>query len=125
MCRPQYRDSQKNSVNGTWNVPTTLTSVGHVYSSPSLELWAEYSTGLELVAKRTGIATRHQRPPNKNVQNDGGRMMGKRASFLSASSCPPLFCQSDSYSDRCCDADLNTFPHQSVVRGHKKKNPYL
>ena len=31
MCRPRSRDSERNSVNGTWNVPTTLTSVGHVF----------------------------------------------------------------------------------------------
>ena len=30
MCRPRDRDSPRNSVNGTGNVPTTLTSVGHV-----------------------------------------------------------------------------------------------
>ncbi len=31
VCRPRDRDSPRNSVNGTGNVPTTLTAVGNVF----------------------------------------------------------------------------------------------
>ena len=42
MCRPRDRDSPRNSVNGTGNVPTTLTSVGHAQVDWDIEnVWLD------------------------------------------------------------------------------------